>query len=279
MVVNEQKANSLTESPLAKDMLHLYDLFVAGRIPELITLYTDDCVLDFRGHYAPFDHIYKGLSEIEGLCISFGAATIPRKFVPEIVSIDAGRGAVLVRVNVELEMPASGAKVPQFYEWHSWEWDSGKVRKMTAWNENKTEIETYFKTQAQIMWEKLITMFHKGDFNGVISMCPNTRFQVTGSKYNPLAGDRSSKEHFDMFAQLDLEVKSTKWLHVGADYCVQEVKFSKLDFKKTGKSLMGEKPEDFRMIVQGHFKNGTVERFTEVHMPEPQEMCFLAPGK
>jgi len=257
----------------------MYELFGTGQIESLAQLLDKDARLDCTAYldYNPGRGMFFGRSEIREWFSERRAAVEFSSFKWQISEVDEARGTVLVQKTIQGKYRSTG-KSFTFPGFDMMSFRNGQIYRMKFWGDDR-EMAHASKTPACEAAFKLTRAFFEKDMATMQKLMGNAKMTFHGASIDPKVGNWSLAQWMEAMKKYEYQYTARKVIFQSKNHVIIEERCSHWADAETGQSLMGHRPEEFRMYHHLLTDDQGKPRELQMHMsPTPSGFLHCKPN-
>lgn len=281
--VGSMMENNLSRKPsgemMKTSLKNMYELFKMGQIEDLVNLFARNIDWDATALRSVLGGQYNGRDEVRTMMNRLIAAVDISSFTYEFVEADEGHGTTLSRITMKGKY-RNTEKSFVFMENHLCTWRNGQLIKIKLWGDQRDMMKSSTNKIMQLQRD-LETAFFARDIGRLKQLAGNVKVDVlTCPDSYPRCGPMKVEDWMkDMQENFHMKFNGNRIVHASEHYLLAEWTMDEYSYIPTGRSLMGHKPEDFRMFnMIACDDKGKLTKW-EIHStPVPSNFLFMETG-
>jgi len=260
---------------------NMYELWKEGQIEDTVNLFACDVQWDATAlRDTPNAGWFRGRDQVRTMMNNFIAAMDMSSFNYEFVEADEGRGTVLSRVTKKGKF-RNTQKSFVFQENHLFSFENGRCNRIKLWADQR-DMREAATTPIMELQRKLEAALFSSDLKELKKLTGDVKVEMLGdleaceSCKGPLV---TVEEWMESLKHFRMSFNSNQIIHASDHYILVEWTLDDYSYLPTEKSLMGHRPEDFRMYnMLACDGKGKLTKWQIHSAPVPSTFLFMPTG-
>jgi len=277
--------NNLSRKPVGEMMKstvkNIYELFKDAQIEDVVSSFTCDVQWDATALRGVNGGWFRGRDEVRTMLNNLLAAVDVNGFKYEFVEADEGRGTILSRITMKGKF-RNTKKSFVFQENHLFSFENGRCNKIKLWADQR-EMTDAATNKIMELQRQVEVAFFSGDVSKLTELTGGVKIELLGQDESCCEGCKgpfvTAEEWMDSLKHFRINFNGNEIIHASDHFILVEWTMDEYTFGPTEQSLLGHKPEDFRMFNMLECDDSGKLKKWQIHSaPVPSQFLFMPTG-